>query len=507
MLRVTKTENGMVKGFPGTDQRITVFKGVPFADNTSGENRWRAPQPAKNWEGIRECYEFAPITMQGIPGKDPNAFYSKEWNVDPEIRISEDGCLCVNIWTPAKSVDEKLPVMVWIFGGGLFEGNCCEMEFDGERIAHRGCVLVTVAYRVNAFGFLCHPEITAENPDAPANFGFLDQRAGIQWVKRNIADFGGDPQNITILGQSSGGVSVFSQMCSETTDGLFQKAVIQSSAGGSLISEYPHTMFGHNRNLADAEKAGVEFFEKLGVKTLAEARALPAEFVRDKAVENRTLFNSVVDDKFLTMEIEGYLMKDKLHSVPLILGWTGDEFVMSPEENSLDALTAFSNKLMGDKADEFTEVVKKVGGDLKKAAAININETAARAVADVFNKQGRTIYIYNFDPEIPGDNAGSFHSSDLWFTFETLMKCWRPFDGHHYDLARKMCNYWTNFAKTGNPNGKDADGTPMVEWNAYSPENRREIQFFDEINMASTDAPAAVDYVVKENLKVYEKRN
>ena len=166
MLRTTKTENGLVRGLMGTNARITVFKGIPYAAPPVGENRWRAPQPAEKWEGIRKCYEFGPITMQKIPGEDPNAFYSKEWHVDPEVPMGEDS-LRLNIWTPARSADEKLPVMMWIFGGAFKEGYAHEMEFDGERIASRGVILVSVAYRVNVFGFLCHPDITAEAPEAP----------------------------------------------------------------------------------------------------------------------------------------------------------------------------------------------------------------------------------------------------------------------------------------------------------------------------------------------------
>ena len=228
MLRTTQTENGRVAGLPGTDARITVYKGIPFAADTSGENRWRPPQPAKDWEGTRECYAFGPIPMQKTPGEDPNAFYSKEWHVDPEVPMGED-CLRANIWTSAKTGKEKMPVMVWIFGGGYKEGYPFEMEFDGERIASRGVVLVSIGYRLNCFGFLCHPEITAENPDAPANLGLLDQRYGIEWVKRNIANFGGDPENITIFGQSAGGGSVTYHLCAPGNDGLFQKAVVQSS--------------------------------------------------------------------------------------------------------------------------------------------------------------------------------------------------------------------------------------------------------------------------------------
>ena len=174
MLRTTKTENGSVRGMPAGNPRITVYRGIPFAAPPVGKLRWRAPQPAANWAGVRDCLEFAPISMQGTPGENPDELYAREWHVDPQIPMDED-CLYLNIWTPAVTGDEKLPVFVWYFGGGFQCGYTAEMEFDGERLARRGMVVVTVNYRVNVFGFFAHPELTAEAPDAPANFGLLDQ--------------------------------------------------------------------------------------------------------------------------------------------------------------------------------------------------------------------------------------------------------------------------------------------------------------------------------------------
>ncbi len=188
MLRETVIETGKVRGTPGIDARITVYKGIPYAAPAGGENRWRAPQPAEKWDGVRECFEFAPIAMQATPGKDPDAFYSKEWHVDPEVPMGED-CLAVNVWTNARTGKEKMPVYVWIHGGGLAEGFSQEMEFDGERIASRGVVLVSLNYRLNVFGFLAHPDLTAEAPDAPTNFGFLDQLAALKWVKKDFGTF------------------------------------------------------------------------------------------------------------------------------------------------------------------------------------------------------------------------------------------------------------------------------------------------------------------------------
>ena len=196
MLRETKTENGKVRGLAGTDPRITVFRGIPFAAPPVGKNRWRAPQPCENWDGVLEAYDFAPISVQDRPAMGTD-IYCREWHVDKDISMKEDN-LYLNIWTPAKEADEKLPVLVWFFGGGFQWGYTAEMEFNGEQLAKRGIIVVSVNYRLNCFGFLAHPEITAEAPDAPGNFGLLDQKAGLNWVYRNIAAFGGNPERISI---------------------------------------------------------------------------------------------------------------------------------------------------------------------------------------------------------------------------------------------------------------------------------------------------------------------
>ena len=200
MLRIAQTKFGKIEGLPAADPRITSFKGIPFAKQPVGNLRWHAPVPwDEKWEGTMQAYKFSPIPVQPTPYYDPNDIYCREWSVDKDIPMGED-CLTVNIWTPANAADEKLPVYFWIYGGGWQTGFTAEMEFDGERIARRGIVVVTVNYRLNVLGFLCHPEITAENPEQPANFGLLDQRCAMQWVKDNISAFGGDPDNITIGG-------------------------------------------------------------------------------------------------------------------------------------------------------------------------------------------------------------------------------------------------------------------------------------------------------------------
>lgn len=472
MLRIAKTESGLVRGIQGSDVRSTVFKGIPFAADPVGENRWRAPQPVEPWEGIRDCIEFAPITCQRKPGRDPNAFYSKEWHCDPEVPMDEAGSLCLNIWTPAKSADERLPVMVWIFGGGLQEGYCHEMEFDGESINRRGVILVSIAYRLNVFGFLAHPDLLAEAPDAPTNFGLLDQNAALAWIKRNIANFGGDPDNILIFGQSAGGGSTMYHCTSPKSKGLFQKAIAQSCGG--IVTETPKTFMPIADPMDLALEKGVKFVKDyLGCDTIEEARKLPWQFVMEKYTEFGQNITATIDGKFVIDQWYKLVEQGVMNAEYFMTGNTNNEFFMQAKGDPEEWLKAN----FGEHAEEYRAAVD---GDLVNTKIVGFDLTE-KLMCEVLAKKGHPAYYYVFGPTIPGDNAGAFHSSELWFTFETLMKCWRPFDGHHYDLARKMCNYWTNFAKTGNPNGLDQDGTPMPEWKTYSREEPNQMLFYDEV--------------------------
>lgn len=445
MLRETKTENGKVKGIPGADPRVTIYRGIPFAAPPVGENRWRAPQPAADWDGVRECYTFGPISIQDQPGvgKWEENLYNREWHVDMDIPMDED-CLYLNVWTPANATDEKLPVLVWIFGGGFQWGYTAEMEFDGERLARRGVVVVSVNYRLGAIGFLSHPEITAEAPDHPGNFGLLDQQAGLNWVKRNIANFGGDPDQITIAGQSAGGGSVMAQIGCEENFDIIKRAVVLS---GMIEPADPDQNIFNPHDLKAAEECGKAFFDYLGVKSLAEARAIDAFELRDKyaeyAKENPRFF-PIVDGVIVKKYGMAKFKEGKSARIPIISGCTADEFVF--------------------------DGVNTVEKSVKSAFA------AAQAAGD-----DMPMYYYNFMPDIPGwDNPGCFHSCDLWFFFESIGKCWRPYKGYHYDLARQMCNYFANFIKTGDPNGKDADGTDMPYWTPYTTEKPVEMHFTSE---------------------------
>lgn len=504
MIRKTKVENGIVEGLPAADPRITSFKGIPFAAPPIGENRWRAPQPAKDWDGVLKAYAFAPISMQNTPGLNKDDIYTREWMVDPEIPMDED-CLYLNVWTPARSTEEKLPVFVWFFGGGLQVGHPAEMEFDGERIARRGVVVVSVNYRLNVFGFLCHPEITSEAPEAPANFGNLDQQFGIRWVKRNIAAFGGDPDNITIGGQSAGGGSVLSQLTSPQNKGLFQKAIIQSGISSRL---YPGGRFPRGRQkLAEAEQEGIKFFDFLGVSSLSEARKLDALFIRDKAKEYKSFWGTVVDDVFSVGNSFDLFIENKRLMVPVLFGHTSSEFFSTPDVKTIEEFKTLAVELFGDDADEFLSICRIESEDLDeviKNASVNSIEYAIRIVGQANADTGANLplYYYNFDAEIPGwDNPGTFHSVDLWFFFETLAKCWRPFVGKHYDLARQMCNYWANFIGSGDPNGKDATGEDMPQWDMYTPDAPYGMVFRDKPEFIREEPTDLMKFLVRQYFK------
>lgn len=478
MLRIANTENGRVRGLPAADPRVTSFKGIPFAAPPVGENRWRAPQPCADWDGVRDAFEFAPISVQDTPGLGTD-IYCREWHVDPEIPMSED-CLYLNVWTPAKSADERLPVLVWFFGGGFQWGYTAEMEFDGERIARRGVVVVSVNYRLAALGFLAHPEITASQPDAPANFGSLDQQAGLRWTIRNITAFGGDPSNITIAGQSAGGMSVMSQMACEANNGLFQRAVVMS---GMFRSPYTKDPFVISKRLSEAERTGVDFFEFLGVRSLCEARELDAYFIRDRYAEfakTRPRFAIVVDGRFCAEDPYVAFINGRRARVPVLSGNTADEFLGGIDAKNEGQRNVRAIEIFGDKAGEFLSFIEAGARTDQGYAAVSGIECAVKAafLAEDKRKDSKPCYYYRFSPGIPGDDQpGTFHSVDLWFFFETLSKSTRPYRGKHYDLSRQMCDYWANFIKTGDPNGTTDDGSALPVWVPFTAKTSAEMVF------------------------------
>lgn len=475
MLKICQTENGLVRGLSGNNARISVFKGIPFAAPPVGENRWRAPQPASNWEGVRDCYKFAPISVQDTPGLGTDV-YCKEWHVDPEIEMGEDN-LYLNIWTPAKTTDDKLPVLIWFFGGAFQWGYPPEMEFDGENLAKKGIIVVSVNYRLGALGFLAHPELMAESPEAPANFGLLDQQAGLKWVIRNICNFGGDPENITIAGQSAGGGSVLSHFTSEKSKGLFQRAIIYSG-----IIESPYMKDGVITPISfdEAAEFGKKFLDLLGVNSIEEARKLDANFIRDKQADFRNtlgfFFTPVIDGVYIEDEPFKRFVQGKHANVPVLAGNTEDEFPSFIFADSESDFVSKANTIFGSKAEEFLSFPEahevENGNCYAKCKGIEASVKAALAHNDAPS------YYYSFETDIPGeDNPGTFHSVDLWFFFDNLQACWRPFEGRHFDLARQMSTYVTNFIKNGDPNGNDINGKELTRWNPYSKSYKNEMRF------------------------------
>ena len=316
------------------------------------------------------------------------------------------------------------------------------MEFDGERIARRGIVVVTVNYRVNLFGFSCHPELTAEYPDNPANMGLQDQQAGLKWVYENIEAFGGDKDNITIGGQSAGAGSVLCHIANEESRKYFKRGVVDSG----LIYNPTLKIFPVN-DLNKAEKIGVDFFKFCGCNSLAEARKLTTDQLRQKWSEWGPFQNSIeswippLDGKYNKGPIFDQVEEGKCTPCPILTGFTTDEFIF----NGIHSVELGIRKLM----------------KIEEEKGLKIDN-----------------YCYKFDVPIPGwDHPGKFHSVDLWFWFETLAKCWRPFKGVHYDVARQMCDYLCNFIKNGNPNGKDLCGEPLPEWTPYTSEKSNFMEF------------------------------
>jgi len=303
-----KTANGVIEG-ARAKSGIRIFRGIPFAAPPVGESRWKAPQPVKNWEGVRLAMDFAPNCMQ-------RPIYG-----DMEFRnkgTSED-CLYLNVWTPAKTAADKLPVLVYFFGGGLMAGDGSELRYDGESMASKGIVSVTISYRLTVFGFLAHPELTAEAPyHASGNYGFLDQNAALKWVQANIAAFGGDPSRVTIAGQSAGSRSVTVQMLSPLSKGLFAGAIMES---GSMVqaSKPP--------SLADGDKRGLGFMTAAGAQSLKDLRAMPAAKLLELTAQPAlSRFEALADGyQVPAKDLIAYVDAGEQAHVALLQGWVSED--------------------------------------------------------------------------------------------------------------------------------------------------------------------------------------
>lgn len=443
MLRTVQVQNGLLRGLVGRDPRVAVFRGVPYAKPPVGDLRWRAPQPMEDWEGVRTCYEYGDMPMMRVHPGYGDDFYTRELHpIAAHYSMSED-CLYLNIYTPAASEQDNLPVFYYVHGGGLQDGYSYEIEFDPERVARRGVVVVMIGYRLGLFGFLAHPDITARTPENEpiSNFGFQDQSLALHWVRDNIAAFGGNPEKITICGQSAGAGSVQAQLLSPYNSGLIAGAICQS--GISMAFGDEARPFGGAMPLADAEAYGVRFLDTIGVRSLEEAQSMDAKVLMDKLFAISPgwawSFGQCIDGRFVLENPWEAYFRDHVPNVPMMVGYC-----------------------QGETAGMMTALPRATQGFCQLRA-----------------EHGQSVYHYIFDHDIPGDDAGSFHGSDLWFMFDSLGNSWRPFAGKHYDLARQVVSYWVNFVKTGDPNGLDYNGNPLPVWEPYTLEHRAAIRFVD----------------------------
>ena len=485
-LQVT-VEEGKLQGIHGWDPRVAVFRGIPYAAPPVGELRWRAPEPPEKWEGVRVADIYGPIACQSVPGSNPEEFWTREIHpTGQEFEMSED-CLYLNVYTTARTGEEKLPVLIYIHGGGFKGGYPYEVEFDWEHMAKKGIVVVSIAYRLGVLGFLAHPWLSAEAPDeAKGNYGTMDQLAALKWVKRNIAAFGGDPDRITIAGQSAGAMSVQNLMTSPMAKGLIKGAIIESSVTVAFAEKADRS-----HPLKAAEKLGEEFFEKAKIGSLAEARRMPARelvHLEDEVLGPGVHFEPVIDDIVIKeFNFEAY-KRGHHHRIPVLAGYNRGEALsfskmFGKSYETLVDLRGYASGF-GEKAQEFLSLCHaKSDEDVKalfESDAMLDLPAGARMFGYIQASQGRKTYLYEFDADIPGeDHAGSYHGSEMWFAYDGLARCWRPFTGKHYDLARQVSSYWVNFVKTGDPNGKDTIGEELPRWESFTADNEFVMEFTD----------------------------
>lgn len=429
MLRA-KVEGGILEGLPAGNQKFSVFRGVPFAAPPVGKLRWKDPQPVPHWEGVRPAYKFAPIAMQMPFASEGGGIAATDFYVG--TRNTSEDCLYLNIWTPAESADEKLPVAVYIHGGGHQTGYSYLNCYDGEGFCKRGIIMVSIAYRLNAFGYLVHPELIAEAKNegcCAGNFGVKDQLAALKWVKNNIAAFGGDPECVTLFGQS-GGASSVSNMCAlPASKGLFQRAIMQS--GGGIRNVYSYWA----ASLEKASEVGTAFFKELGVSTVEQARKLSAQEVLD--TYNRFVHTPLVPDEPPALGNMGFMRFSPVDDGVLFPERVTDLY-RSGKYPELDYL-------LGSTADEMPETTHQ--------------NMAFAEVNAGFGKKPCYLYYFTY---VPPEAPNAHHSVEHHYVFQTLMRSVRPYTGKDYDLSNKLADYWANFMKTGNPNGKDAN-----EWKPY----------------------------------------
>ena len=483
-----KVEQGQLSGTTGKQADVRVYRGIPFAAPPIGELRWKEPQPPAAWKGVREAKEFSHACWQ-TPYPATAVLYRSE--LPP---LSED-CLYLNIWTAAKSSKANLPVMVWIHGGGFTRGHASSRAYDGESLARKGVIVVTINYRLGIFGFFAHPELTAESKHhASGNYALLDQVAALQWVKKNIAAFGGDPGRVTIFGESAGSWAVNALMASPVAKGLFQRAIGES---GGIFSAMP--------TLAESEKAGVALAKKLGVEqnALKALRERPAEELL-KASDGE-IARAIVDGWVLPQDARTIFSQGKQNDVPLIAGNNADEGTsLAPQAANTKAalFTAGVQQRYGNHAQEFLKIYP-AGSDEEAVHSFyaayrdQVFGWEMRTWAAMQSRTGhQPAYLYYFSRRPPGPQSnrfGAFHGAEIAYVFGSFV--WPfPWEDADKKLGETIEQYWVNFAITGNPNGEG-----LVRWPAYDSAKDQALELGDEVKVRTQVNKAGLDFFDKIN--------
>ena len=487
-IKPIQIESGLISGYYSENTGVTVYKGIPFAAPPVGDLRWKAPQPVKRWKGVKECVTFGPSPMQPKPVSF--LMIGPEFVV-PQKPLSED-CLYLNVWTAAKSASEKRPVMIWIYGGGFQTGGSAAPGYSGEALAEQGIIFVSFNYRLGVFGFLAHPELTAESSyHSSGNYALMDMIAAISWVKKNISAFGGDPDRITIAGQSAGSASVNCLLASPPARGLFQGAIGES---GSLVLENPILRMN---TLAVAEKEGTRIAAKLNAPHLRDLRAIPAEDLEKNA---GGFFAPIVDGYIMPHTVAETYKKNMQTHVPLLTGWNGDEGfifgIASKEDFSRQALAFGADSNLFRKyfpaASDSESVASQISLAVDKTIALSQYQWALKQNDN--GKPGTFLYVFTRKPPATGDKKkfGAYHTAEIGYalhTLDSIKRDWEPVDQR---LEKLMSSYWVQFVKTGNPN---LSGLPV--WGSFSNDQPHSMIFGDTVTSRLLPDKEALDFLYK----------
>ncbi len=502
-----RIEGGLVSGAPGTDRGVTVYKGIPYAAPPVGELRWRPPRAPAVWTGVRKAETFSDSCMQSgntLPEivaavKARRSPFGPEFYAWKEPR-SED-CLYLNVWTAAKSSSDRRPVLLWLHGGGFVQGSGALPIYDGEGLAAKGLVVVTINYRLGAFGFFVHPELSKESGrNASGNYGLMDQIAAIEWVHRNIAAFGGDPNNVTIDGQSAGAHSVSYLVASPRAKGLFQRAIAQS--GGMFAPTAPAVTglsSGAVPTLKEMEQAGAKYAQEHRAGSLAALRAKPAAELLGPDAPSIP----VIDGYILPADVYTIFCLAGQNDVPVLIGWnSGDGTPFAANSRMPETAQAFvreARRRFDGMADRFLNIfpVNTDSDAVRQRPEIARDMMfawQARTWARLQSKTGKSkAYLFYFDLIPPGRRQlaifGAHHSAEIVYALNNLRTWDLPWTVQDRNLAAAMSGYWVNFARTGDPNGPD-----LPKWPCFEPGNQRSMLLGDRIEAIATPQQPELDF-------------